>query len=74
MERSELELIEQLSTRHDELRHLWSRHQDYEKSLIRLQDVRFPSEADRREMGRLKRMKLRGKERIHAILGQHRDV
>lgn len=74
MERSEVELIEKLSSGHDELRHLWSRHQDLEKSLARLQDVRFPSDADRLEMSRIKRMKLRGKERIHAIIGQHRDL
>lgn len=74
MEREEIEAIEQLLPRHDELRHLWSRHQGFEKSLTRLQDVRYPSEADRREIGRIKRMKLRGKERIAAILGTHRDL
>ena len=74
MERSELDLIEKLSVGHDELRHLWTRHQYFERSLVRLQDVRHPSEADRREIGRIKRMKLRGKERISAILTQHRDL
>ena len=74
MERSELDLIEKLSAGHDELRHLWTRHQDFERDLSRLQDVRYPSEADRREIGRIKRMKLRGKERISAIIGAHRDL
>ena len=74
MEREEVERIHQLAASHDELRHLWTRHQDFEKHLDRLGSVRYPSEAERREMGRIKRMKLRGKERMHAILDAHRGL
>jgi hypothetical protein len=72
MEPQELELIQSLSPKHDELRHLWNKHLDYEKDLGRLTGLRYPSEAERREIGKIKRLKLRGKERIQAILDTHR--
>jgi uncharacterized protein YdcH (DUF465 family) len=72
MESTELELIHRLSGSHDELRHLYGKHQDYEKELGRLERIRYPSEAERREINRIKRLKLRGKDRIHSILAEHR--
>ena len=74
MESHDVELIERLAGGHDELRHLWTRHQDYERDLARLQDVRNPSEGERRKIGEIKRMKLRGKERMESILATHRDL
>lgn len=74
MERDELDLLHSLAVGHDELRHLWGRHQAFERDLGRLTGVRHPSEAERREMGKIKRMKLRGKERMQAILDAHRGV
>jgi len=72
MESDELDLVQRLAAGNDELRHLWGRHQGYERDLGRLDGLRYPSEAERREIGRLKRMKLRGKERIQAIIDAHR--
>lgn len=74
MERTELDLLSTLAVGNDELRHLWGRHQAFEQTLGRLGGVHHPSEAERREMGRIKRMKLRGKERMQAILDAHRNV
>ncbi len=74
MERHELDLISRLAGNHDELRHLWGRHQGFEAHLSRLDGVHHPSEAERREIGKLKRMKLRGKFRMQAILDAHRDA
>ena len=74
MESDELAVLHQLAPRHDELRHLWGRHQGFERDLVRLDGLRYPSEAERREIGRLKRMKLRGKERMQAIIDAHRNV
>ncbi len=74
MEPTELDLLSTLAVENDELRHLWGRHQAFERDLARLGGVHHPSEAERREMGRIKRMKLRGKERMHAILDAHRNV
>lgn len=72
MEASEIELINRLSPEHDELRHLVFQHRNFEKELARLEGVRFPSDTERREMARIKRLKLRGKDRIGRILGAHR--
>lgn len=70
MESAEIELIHQLSQKNDELRHLYAQHQKYEGQLSRLA-VRHPSESELREIARVKRLKLRGKDRIQAILATH---
>ena len=74
MEASELDLINRLTTSHDELRHLYGKHQDYERELARLERIRYPSEAERREINRIKRLKLRGKDRMQSILATHREA
>lgn len=74
MEPQELELIQTLTPGHDELRHLWNQHLDYERDLSRLTGLRYPSEAERREIGKIKRLKLRGKDRIKQILEGHKGT
>jgi len=71
MEATELDLINRLSSSNDELRHLVGKHQDYERELGRLERIRYPSEAERREINKIKRLKLRGKDRIQLIIGEH---
>lgn len=71
MESTELDLIRHLSAKNDELRHLYAQHQKYEGQLSSL-TVRHPSESELREIARVKRLKLRGKDRIQAILASHR--
>lgn len=71
MEQTEVETIERLSSSHSELRHLWSRHQGFEKELERLSGLRNPTADERREIARLKRAKLQGKDRIARILAEH---
>jgi uncharacterized protein YdcH (DUF465 family) len=71
MESSDLDLIHRLSVKHDELRHLFSQHQKYEAQLTSM-TVRHPSESETREIARVKRLKLRGKDRIQQILAAHR--
>lgn len=71
MESAEIELIHHLSAKNDELRHLYAQHQKYEGELSRLV-VRYPSESELREIARVKRLKLRGKDRIQQILASHR--
>lgn len=72
MERSDLEIIDRLTPAHPELRHLWARHQQFERDLERLGSIRNPSDTERREMSRIKRVKLQEKERIAKILMEHR--
>lgn len=74
MEATELEVINQLTLSNDELRHLYGKHQDFERELGRLERIRYPSEAERREINRVKRLKLRGKDRIQSILVSHREA
>ena len=74
MESREVEMIESLAPQHDELRYLWGRHQTLEDDLARLAELRNPTEGERREMAEIKRNKLKGKERIHAILEEHRGL
>lgn len=71
MESTELERIQSLAGQNDELRHLYAQHQKYEGQLSRL-NVRYPSESEQREITRVKRLKLRGKDRIQAILAGSR--
>ncbi|MBM4392364.1 MAG: DUF465 domain-containing protein [Deltaproteobacteria bacterium] len=74
MERHEVELIQSLASQHDELRYLWSRHKTMEKDLARLDSIRNPSPLERKEISELKRNKLKGKERMQAILDAHRGL
>ena len=72
MEATDLALITRLSATHDELRHLVFKHQEFETQLAALEAIHYPSEVERRQIGQIKRLKLRGKERIHRILSQSR--
>lgn len=74
MEIEEVELIKRLSAGNAELRHLWGQHSGYEATLAEMERVRHPSEGERREIARLKRLKLRGKQRITGILDAHRNA
>ncbi|MDO9280600.1 MAG: YdcH family protein [Pseudomonadota bacterium] len=74
MEATELEAINRLTASHDELRHLFGKHQDFERELGRLERIRYPSEAERREINRVKRLKLRGKDRIQSIIATHSEA
>lgn len=71
MESKEVELLHKLSENNPQLKHLWGQHKGYEEQLAGLERVRHPSEAERREITRLKRLKLRGKEQISRILDGH---
>jgi uncharacterized protein YdcH (DUF465 family) len=71
MEPHEQEILQRVAEENPELRHLWSQHSRYESQLADLERVRYPSEAERREIGRLKRLKLRGKEQMSRILEGH---
>ncbi len=72
MEATDLALISRLSSTHDELRHLVSKHREFESQLASLEAIHHPSEVERRQISQIKRLKLRGKERIHRILAQSR--
>jgi uncharacterized protein YdcH (DUF465 family) len=68
----EIELIQRLAATHEELRALWKRHRSLEEELQSLDGQRFltPQEAMRRK--EIQKAKLAGRDRIQAILEQHR--
>lgn len=68
MEVSERDRLTELSASNPEVRYLLARHEGLERDLARLETVRYPTEDERREIQRIKRLKLRGKDRLQAIL------
>lgn len=71
MESADLELIHRLSPKNDELRHLYAQHQKYEAQLSEMVG-HHRSESELREIARVKRLKLRGKDRMQQILAANR--
>ena len=70
----EVELIARLTAGNAGLRHLWGQHLSYDATLAEMERIRHPSEGERRKIARLKRLKLRGKQRITGILDAHRTT
>jgi uncharacterized protein YdcH (DUF465 family) len=72
MEPREVERIEGLAGRHEELRRLWAAHRTLEAELADLDRRRFltPEEEQRRKQ--LQKAKLAGRDRIQAILDEQR--
>ena len=72
MEARDLALIEKLSPNNEELRNLWSEHLELEEQLaVFARKPRLTSD-EQMEEKRLKKTKLRGKDRIFDILAQAR--
>ncbi len=65
-------LIEQLAPSHQELNALVTAHRAFEDQLDEMSSRRYLSDTERLEMARLKKKKLRGKDRILQILAEHR--
>lgn len=72
MDPTDLALINRMVPTHDGLRHLVAKHKQFETQLAELEAIRYPSEGELRQIGEIKRLKLRGKERISRILTQAR--
>jgi uncharacterized protein YdcH (DUF465 family) len=65
---SERERLSGMASENAEVRYLLTRHEGLEKELARLEGVRHPTESERRDIQRIKRLKLRGKDRLREIL------
>ena len=72
MERIDLLLLEKLVPQHDELRKLVVQHRGYEEQIETLMGHRWLSDVERQELRDLKKRKLRGRDRIEAILTGYR--
>jgi uncharacterized protein YdcH (DUF465 family) len=68
VEAGERERLTALSSSNAEVRYLLARHEGLERDLTRLEAVRYPTEDERRDIQRIKRLKLRGKDRLQSIL------
>ncbi len=65
-------LIDRLAPTHQELTTLVTAHRSFEGQLDEMSGRRYLSDAERLEMARIKKQKLRGKDRILQILAEHR--
>ena len=72
MDKAEEELILSLIDQEQELKECYQEHKELERKLQNLQEKSFLSIEEEMEKTRLKKLKLRGKDKIAQILGRHR--
>ncbi len=65
-------LIERLVPTNEELEALVKAHEAFEGQLDEMSSRRYVTDAERLEIARIKKQKLRGKDRILQILADHR--
>ncbi len=74
MNTSDLVIIQGLAPGNPELARLVQKHQDYERELEFMARRRWLSATEQADRQRLKRLKLRGRDRIESIIAPHRPV
>jgi len=72
MDPKDTELIQTLSNSNDEIRSLWNEHLELERQLETFNRKPRLSPEDAVEARRIKKIKLAGRDRIEAILAEHR--
>jgi uncharacterized protein YdcH (DUF465 family) len=72
MEPRDVALIEHLLAELPELRRLWEEHERLDRELAELQDRRFLTPEEEARSQELRKTKLAGRDRIQAILREHR--
>lgn len=72
MEAQDEVLIAEVAKQDDVLRTLWEEHQKFEEALATLNGKPYLTPEDALERKRLQKCKLVGKDKIEAILKQHR--
>jgi uncharacterized protein len=73
MEPRDVALIERLLPAHPELRDLWEEHLRLDRELEALGERRFPTREEEARRRELSKAKLAGRDRIAAILREHRS-
>lgn len=74
MEKYDEELISQLMEKDQELRRHVEEHREFERKLEELEKKPYLTTAEETEKKTLKKMKLRGKDQIEAILCRYRGT
>lgn len=74
MEQRDLELIETLVEEDPELANLWKEHRGLETQIQTMDDRVYLSAEEQMERKRLQKLKLAGRDRIEAILADHRQA
>ncbi|MFP4237590.1 MAG: DUF465 domain-containing protein [Desulfonatronovibrio sp.] len=74
MEQYELELIAKYGEQDEELKKLWDEHLSYEKMLEKFENKPYLTPAEDQEVKELKKKKLSGKTRMHAILDKFKKM
>jgi uncharacterized protein len=72
MEKKDELLIVELVGENEELRRLWQEHQEFERKLDEFNKRPYLTTEESMERKTLQKMKLAGKDRIEAILGEYR--
>ncbi|MCD6319047.1 MAG: DUF465 domain-containing protein [Candidatus Desulfofervidaceae bacterium] len=72
MEQWEIDLINKLKDKDEELRKLWEEHLELEKKIEEYHKRIYLTPEEEVEKNRLKKIKLAGKDRLHAILNKYR--
>ncbi len=72
MDKHDIELIETLLSENQELATLWREHQQLDLQLDGMGQRSYLSPQDEQELKKLKKVKLVGRDRIEAILADHR--
>ncbi|RQD66768.1 DUF465 domain-containing protein [Desulfonatronovibrio magnus] len=74
MEQYELELIAKYGEKDEELQSLWDNHIAYEKILEKYESKPYLTPSEDQEVKELKKKKLAGKTKIHAILDKYKKM
>jgi uncharacterized protein YdcH (DUF465 family) len=72
MEQWELDLINKLIEKDEELKRLWEEHLELEKKIEEYNKRLYLTPEEEAEKNRLKKLKLAGKDRIQEILNKYR--
>lgn len=72
MEKTDLELIDELTGKDPELKKFWDEHLEYEKHLEEFNRRPYLTAAETMERKRLQKLKLAGRDRMEQILAKYR--
>ncbi|CCO24806.1 DUF465 domain-containing protein [Maridesulfovibrio hydrothermalis] len=72
MEQKDIDLIEQLVGQDSEIDSLWAQHKNYQKIIDKMERKSYLNETETQEVKELKKKKLAGKTKLHALLEKHK--